>query len=176
MAQLTQQEFSRAIGLLAADLGLQRLRDRFVRLNGLVTRRRVASADQLADQLFTLTARLRRQIPATIAFHTIWSQQITEKVGEEGEKELEKIAERINGCLGEREEIVDEKKAELDAALSEYMQRLAGAIGVERARLDMLLKAVPAVGERVRAMLSPSVTAADPAAGAPPPPEAAPGE
>jgi hypothetical protein len=160
MAQLTQHEFSQAVALLADELGLQRLRDRFVRLNGLVTRRRVASAQQLADQLYMLTAGLRRQVPATIAFHTIWTQQINEKVGEEGEKELEKIAERINGCLGAREQIVTEKESELDAALGEYMQRLSAVVGAERTRLDMLLKAVPAVGARLRTMPPPAAPAA----------------
>lgn len=159
MAQLTQQEFSQAVALLAEELGLQRLRDRFVRLNGLVTRRRLASPQQLAGQLYILTAGLRRQVPATIAFHTIWTGQISEKVGEEGEKELEKIAEKINGCLGERDQIIPEKEAELDAALGEYMQRLSAVVGPERTRLDMLLKAVPAVADRLRA--TPPATAWD---------------
>jgi hypothetical protein len=152
MAHLTQEEFTRAVSLLADDLGLQRLRDRFVRFNALVTRRRAVSAQHLADQLYLLTGGLRRQVPATVAFHTIWTQHVNEKLGEEGEKELETIAEKVNGCLGEHDKIVEEKEAELDAALSEYMQRLATVIGNERARIDMLLKAVPAVGTKLRAL------------------------
>lgn len=150
MAHLSQLEFAQAIAFLAEDLGLQRLRDRFVRLNALVTRRRVASAQSLADQLYLLTAGLRRQVPATVAFHTIWTQQVTDKLGEEGEKAIEGLAERINQCLGERDQIRSDKEAELDECLREYERRLADAIGIERARLDMLIKAVPAVGARLR--------------------------
>ena len=152
MAFLTQQEFAQAVALMAEDLGLQRLRDRFVRQNALVMRRRAASAQSLADQLYLLTAGLRRQVPATVAFHTIWTQQVTEKLGEEGEKELEALAERINGCLGPHDHVVPEKEAELDEALADYRRKLAGVIGSERARLDMILKAVPSVGVKVRAM------------------------
>ena len=152
MAYLTQEEFTRAMTLLADDLGLQRLRDRFVKFNALVTRRRASSPQQLADQLYLLSGALRRQVPATIAFHTIWTQQVNEKLGEEGEKELEAIAEKVNACLGEDDKIVAEKEADLDGALAEYLQRLAGVIGTERARIDMLLKAVPDVCTKLRAM------------------------
>lgn len=148
--------------LLADDLGLQRLRDRFVRFNALVTRRRATSAQQLADQLYMLTGALRRQVPATIAFHTIWSQQVNEKLGEDGEKELETIAEKVNACLGDDEKIVPEKETEIDAALAEYMERLAGVIGADRARIDMLLKAVPDVCTKLRAMPAPEPAKPEP--------------
>jgi hypothetical protein len=82
----------------------------------------------------------------------LWAEGVNQKVGEEEEKELEKLAEKINACLGEREEIVAEKDAELGDALVEYQNRLAGKIGAERARIDMLLKAVPAVATKLRAM------------------------
>jgi hypothetical protein len=152
MAQLTQQEFSQAVALLADDLGLQRLRDRLVRMNALVTRRRVASAQHLADQLYLLTGGLRRAVPATMAVHSIWTTQVNEKLGDEREKALEAAAERINKCLDEHEHIRSEHEPELDAALTDYWRQLASAIGSERARLDMLLKAVPAVGTKVRAL------------------------
>ena len=152
MANLTPDEFSQAIGFLAEDIGLQRLRDRFVRLNALVTRRRASSAEALANQLYMLTGALRRQVPATVAFHSIWAEQVNEKLGEEGEKELEQLAEKVNGCLGERDKLAEGKEAELETALLEYEQRLAGTIGAGRARLDMLLKAVPDVAAKLRAM------------------------
>lgn len=151
MAHLTQKEFERAITLLADEMGLQRLRDRFVRLNALVTRRRVASAQLLADQLYLLSAGLRRQVPATLAFFEVWNRSLNDKLGEEGEKNLEKLAEAINACLGERDTIIAEKAAELDTALTEYEGALSAAVGPEAARLDMLLKAVPAVAEKLRA-------------------------
>lgn len=150
MANLNQREFTRAVELLAEDLGLQRLRDRLVHRNALVTRRRVNSAQQLADQLYLLTGGLRRQVPATVALHGIWSEQMQAKLGEEGEKPLEELADKINACLGERDRIVEGKESELEDLLRQYEERLARAVGSERARIDMLLKAVPDVAERLR--------------------------
>ncbi|MFI5396576.1 MAG: hypothetical protein ACHQ9S_13665 [Candidatus Binatia bacterium] len=161
MAQLTQVEFQQAIAMLANEMGLQRLRDRFVRLNALVTRRKVASPQALADQLFLLSAGLRRQVPATYAFHVVWSEQLNTKVGEEGEKNLEKIAEGVNACLGKDEEILPEKATDLDAALAEYERALSTAVGQEMARMEMLLKAVPAVAAKLRAAPSPKPTLED---------------
>src|SRR5262249_58209952 len=120
MAHLTQTEFQRAMALLANETGLQRLRDRFVKLNALVTRRKVASAESLAEQLYLLSAGLRRQVPATYAFHAVWTDHLNEKLGEEGQKTIEKLAEGVNACLGKDDAILAEKAADLDAALGEY--------------------------------------------------------
>lgn len=150
MAYLTPEEFNRVITLLAEDLGLQRLRDRFVRYNALVTRKKVASPDKLADQLYMLTGGLRRQVAATVAVHSIWTEQINAKLGEEGEKELEELANAVNQCLGERDTIIADKQGELDEALKRYEERLVAAVGPDRARLDMILKAVPDVAVKLR--------------------------
>ncbi len=152
MAYLTQAEFHQAIALMAQETGLQRLRDKFVRLNALVTRRKVASADALADQLYMLTGNLRRQVPATFAFHHLWGEGLQTKLGEDGEKNLEKLAEAINACLDEHDEIVPEKAADLDAALAVYEQALTAAVGPQVARLDMILKAVQAIADKLRVM------------------------
>jgi hypothetical protein len=151
MAHLTQTEFQRAISLLAAESGVQRLRDRLVKLNALVTRRKVSSPEQLADQLYMLSAGLRRQVPATYGFYAVWNESLHAKLGEDGEKQLEKLAEAVNACLGDHDAIVPEKTAELDAALAEYERALSAAAGPEMARMDMLLKAVPAIAEKLRA-------------------------
>jgi len=150
MATLTAAEFSRAVTLLSEQLGLQRLRDRLVRLNGLVTRRGVPSAAALADQLYTLTGGLRRQVPATFALQAIWGETLNPKLGEDGEKKFEQLAEAINACLDDREQIISEKASDLDTALAAYEQALAEVVGAEAARLDMLLKAVPAVASKLR--------------------------
>jgi hypothetical protein len=150
MAHPTQAEFQRAIALLAKELGLQRLRDRFVQLNALVTRRKVSTPESLADQLYMLSAGLRRQVPATYAFHHVWAEYLSAKIGEDGEKTLEKLAEAVNACLGEKDSIIAEKAAELDAALTEYERTLSHAVGPELARMDMLLKAVPVIAEKLR--------------------------
>jgi hypothetical protein len=165
MANLTPDEFAQVVRGLADDLGLQRLRDKLVRLNALVTRRRVASAEALADQLYMLTGGLRRQVAATIALQSLWAEQMNQALGEEGEKALEGLAEQINGCLGEHDRVAPEKEAELDGLLHQYEQRLAEKVGGERARIDMLLKAVPDVAARLRAMPSPTSVAAEPSAG-----------
>lgn len=151
MASLTQAEFVDLVRCLADDLGVQRLRDKMVAMRGLVTRRGAANAGVLAAQLWQLTGGLRRQVAASIALQSLWAEQLGGKVGEDGEKALEAVADRINACLGENDGIVEGKESELDALLGEYQAKLAEAVGAERARLDMLLKAVPAVAERLRA-------------------------
>jgi len=156
MAYLTQMEFQRAIELLSTEMGLQSLRDRFVHFNALVTRRKVASAESLANQLYMLTSGLRRQVPATYAFHAVWSERVNAKLGEDGEKTLEKMAEAVNACLGEHDQVLPEKAAELDTALAEYERTLGAAVGVETARMDMLMKAVPAVATKLRAASPPA--------------------
>ncbi len=166
MAQLTQVEFQQAVTLLANEMGLQRLRDRLVRLNAFVTRRKVASAQALADQLYLLSAGLRRQVPATYAFHALWGESLKTKLGDEGEKGLEKLAESVNACLSPEDEILPDKATELDAALAEYERALSNAVGHEMARMDMLLKAVPAVAAKLRATPQPKAEGSAPAEGA----------
>jgi hypothetical protein len=151
MANLTQTEFHRAIELLADVLGLQRLRDRFVRYNALVTRRKVASAATLADQIYMLSGGLRRQVPATYAFHAVWSEHLNSKLGEDGEKDLEKLAETVNACLRADDTVDPDKAAALDAALATYEQALSAAVGPQVARVDMVMKAVPDIAEKLRA-------------------------
>jgi len=163
MALLTQREFQRAIAVLAEQKGLQRLRDRFVQLNALVTRRKVASPESLADQLYMLSSGLRRQVPATYAFHAVWTEEMNTKLGEDGEKKLEAVAQQVNACLSDADEILPDKVSDLDTALAEYQGILSAVAGPEMARLDMLLKAVPVVAEKIRAGL------ATPSAPQPPP-------
>ena len=103
MATLTADEFAQTVRCLADDIGLQRLRDKLVRLNALVARGRAASADALANQLYMLTGGLRRQVPATIAVQGLWSEQMSQRLGEDGEKALEALlTEAQSGAKGER--------------------------------------------------------------------------
>lgn len=151
MAMLTQAEFGDLVRCLADELGVQRLRDKLVAMRGLVTRRGAANAEALAGQLWQLTGGLRRQVPASLALQGLWAEQLGGKLGEDGEKALEAVAERINACLGDGDAIVAGREAELDTLLGEYQTKLAEVVGADRARLDMLLKAVPAVADRLRA-------------------------
>ncbi len=152
MAHPTGQELREAMTVVADRMGFGKLYERLLRLNAFVSRRRPASADVLADRLYNLTGGLRRQVPATIAFHTVWAECIGQAIGEENEKALEAIADRINATLTADEQAIQpDKKAELDAALGDYEQILTGAIGPRAARLDMVMKAVEPVAEAVRA-------------------------
>jgi hypothetical protein len=152
MANPTGSELRQAIALLSERLGYAKLHERLVRLNAFVSRRKPPTSEALADRLYALTAGLRRQVPATLAFHTVWSETFTGTLGEDNDKKLEALADRINATLSADERAVrDGEDAALDGALAEYEEILAGAVGASVARLDMLLKAVPPVAERLRA-------------------------
>ncbi len=162
MANLKAEEFSKIIEFLAEDHGLQAFRDKLVRLNALVTRRRAGKVANLANQLYTLTGGLRRDVPATIAIHTLWGEKVNEGLDEKLEKGLEKTAEQINECLGDRDRIIEEKSEEIAGYIRQYELLLASGIGPDRARIDMVMKAVPDVADKLREM--DPVTAADAAA------------
>ena len=150
MAQLTAAEFGDAVSALAAHFGIERLRDRLARLNAFTSRRGLATASAIADRLHLLTGGLRRQAPATYAFSALWHEMVMSRLGEDGEKRLETLADQVNACLTPDEAVVPGKEEALDQALAAYAEALSGATGPEVARLDMLLKAVPAVAERLR--------------------------
>jgi hypothetical protein len=119
-------------------------------LNGFVTRRSVTSPATLADQLYLLSSGLRKQSPATFAFHGVWSEVLTDKVGKEGEEKLEELAKAVNECLSDKDEIIDEKRADLQKALGIYAAALQEKVGEGFAYLDMVLKAVPDVARILR--------------------------
>lgn len=160
MSQLTQAEFNDAIAALAEHHGVERLRDHLARMNAFTSRRGLNSAAAIADRLHLLTGGLRRQVPATYAFSSLWGDMIASRVGEDGEKRLEALADEVNACLAPDDSVVAGKEDALDQALVRYRQVLEELAGTAVARLDMLLKAVPAVAERMRV----------PEAASPPPP------
>ena len=150
MAHLTPAEFTEAVGALATHFGVDGLRERLARMNAFTSRRGLNTPSAIADRLHLLTGGLRRQVAATYAFSTLWNEMVGAGLGEDGEKRLETLAEGVNACLDEREGIVSGKEDELDRALAAYRDALASAAGPDVARLDMLLKAVPAVADRMR--------------------------
>jgi hypothetical protein len=162
MAFLTAEEFAAAVGVLAEHHGVERLRERLARLNAFTSRRGLNSATAIADRLFALSGGLRRQVGATFAFTSLWQELVAARLGEEGEKRLETLADEVNACLAPDETIVSGKEAALDRALAAYREALTEVTGPAVARLDMLMKAVPAVAEHLRAT---------PAAPVPVPPE-----
>jgi hypothetical protein len=133
-------------------MGYGKLYERLVQLNAFVSRKRPATPAILADRLYNLSGGLRRQVPATIAFHTVWAEVISRSIGEEHDKTLEGIADRINATLTPDEQgIQPDKTGELTTALGEYEQVLVGLVGPKAARLDMIMKAVTPVAEVLRA-------------------------
>jgi hypothetical protein len=150
MAQITQAEFTEAVAALADHFGIERLRDQLARMNAFTSRRGLNSATAIAERLHLLTGCLRRQVPGTYAFSSLWGDMIAKRVGEDGEKRLEKLADEVNACLAPDDSIAAGKESALDEALGRYRQVMEELTGTVVARLDMLLKAVPAVAERVR--------------------------
>jgi len=150
MANLTLAEFTEAVAVLAEHHGVEQLRERLARMNAFTSRRGLNNASALAERLHLLTGGLRRQVPATYAFSSLWNEMVGSRLGEDGEKQLEELAEHVNACLDSHDAIVEGRESDLDKALASYRERLAAATGPRVAALDMLLKAVPAVAARLR--------------------------
>jgi hypothetical protein len=155
MANLTATEFGEAVEALVEHHGLERLRDRLTKMNAFTSRRGLNSAGAIADRLYLLSVGLRRPVPATYAFSTLWNEMLGTRLGEDGEQKLEALADQVNACLDAGEAVIAEKEEALDAALAAYRAALAEATGAQVARLDMLMKAVPAVAERLRRPAAP---------------------
>jgi hypothetical protein len=151
MANLTEAEFSQAVQAMVEHYGLERLRDRFANMGAFTNRRGLNTPAALADRLYRLSGGLRRQAVPSFAFSSLWGEMLQAKLGEDGEKRLEELADKVNECLTKDERVVAGKEDELERALGDYREALSSVAGVEVARADMLLKAVPVVAERLRA-------------------------
>jgi hypothetical protein len=161
MAQLTPSEFAAAVAALAAHHGVEQLRERLARMNAFTSRRGLNTSAAIAERLHLLTGGLRRQVPATYAFSSLWNEMVGGRLGDESEKTLEKLADGVNACLTPEEAVAAGKEGDLDEALGAYRAAIEPALGPEVARLDMLLKAVPAVAERLRVGSGPSAPTSD---------------
>lgn len=150
MAQITRPEFDRAVGALVGHFGLDRTRDKLARLGAFRARRGLGSQDALTDRLYRLTGGLRISSPATYAFSALWAELLSERLGEEAAERVDGLADQVNACLGDGDRVIAGKEEELDRALAAYRGALAEKAGDEVADLDMLLKAVPDVAERLR--------------------------
>jgi hypothetical protein len=154
MAKLTETEFAEAVQVLVDHYGLERLRDRLAGMHAITSRRGLNSPAALADRMYRLSGGLRRQALPSFAFTTLWGEMLQAKLGEDGEKRLEELAEKVNACLTSDEHVVEGKDEDLERALTEYRDALTSAAGAGVARSDMLLKSVPVVAERLRAAAS----------------------
>jgi hypothetical protein len=152
MANLTESEFSQAVQVLVDHFGLERLRDRFASMRAFTNRRGLNTPAALADRLYRLSGGLRRQAVPSFAFSSLWGEMLEGKLGKDGEKRLEELADKVNACLTRDEQVVEGKDDDLERALAEYREALSAVAGAQVARADMLLKAVPVVAERLRAV------------------------
>jgi hypothetical protein len=152
MARLTTTEFNDAVAALAEHYGVERLRDKLATIGAFQSRKGLTTAAAIADRLHRLSGGLRLPVAATYAFSHVWGQMLSDKLGgEENEKAIEGLAEKVNACLDEKERVVPGKESDLDAALTTYREAVAKSLGPRVAHCDMLLKSVPAVADRVRA-------------------------
>lgn len=150
MAQLTPKEFDDLITRLAEHFSLARFHERLLKANALVSRKRPPTAQALATQLYQLSAGLRRDHPARYVVEILWQDMLSGRVTDEHSKTLEILAERINGCLTERLEVIPAKGTELLAALGAYHQAVAALTSDEVAYLEMLLRASSSVAQFLR--------------------------
>jgi hypothetical protein len=117
MARLTTPEFNDAVTALAEHYGVERLRDKLATIGAFQSRKGLTSASAIADRLHRLSGGLRLPVAATYAFSHVWGQMLSDKLGgEENEKTIEGLAEKVNACLDEKENIVP-GGIDLDAAL-----------------------------------------------------------
>jgi hypothetical protein len=153
MAALTPAEFTDAVAALAEHYGVERLRDKLAAVGAFRSRKGLTSAGALAERLYHLSGGLRLPVAATYAFSHLWGEMLAARLGGgEGEKTIESLADQVNACLDPAEQVVAGKEGELDRALAAYRDAIAKATTARVAHYDMLLKAVPAVADRVRAM------------------------
>ena len=150
MAQLTIQEFTKVITILADHMGMPQFHNKLLKANALVSRKRPSKVETLATQLYQLSAGLRRDHAARYAVELLWQEMVSSHVTDEHAKTVDALAERINENLSDRLEIVQDKTEELLSALGAYYQRLAALASGDVAYLEMLMRATTDVAHFVR--------------------------
>ena len=150
MAQLTVKEFDDLIGNLVTHLGLNQFYEKLLRANALVSRKRPASVQALATQLYQLSAGLRREHPSRYALEVLWQDMLSKSVSEEQNKTIEELIEKVNTCLTDRLEIIPEKTDDLVTALGDYHRGLASLTNDEVAYMELLLRATGDVARFLR--------------------------
>jgi hypothetical protein len=151
MAQLSTKEFEELIQTLVNHLHFDRLHDKLLKANALVSRKRPANVQALAAQLYRLSAGLQRQHAARYAVEVLWQEMLSSQVTEEHTKTLETLADRVNTCLTTKLEVIPEKSADLISALGAYYQAVAALTNDEIAYLEVLLRASTDVAHFLRA-------------------------
>ncbi len=150
MAHVTSREFDTLIRLLIEHYGLSVLHDRLLQANALASRKRPARWQPLANQLYQLSAGLRREHPARYALEMLWQELISGTTEGVEQETFDTLATGINACLTEKFEVVPEKQTGLIAALGAYHHALASVSSADIAAIEILLRASKDVARFLR--------------------------
>ena len=150
MAHVTSREFDTLIQLLTEQYGLSALHARLLKANALVSHKRPPRWQPLANQLYQLSAGLRRDHPARYALEMLWQELISGKTEGVEQETFDALAERINACLTEKFEVIPDRQADLIAALGAYHHTLAGVSSADIAYIEILLRASKDVARFLR--------------------------
>lgn len=151
MANLSLDEFERCLAQLADGGSPDRLRERLARLNAFHSRRGLNSLRAISERLYTLSSGLRRDVPASRAFHALWAEHVGTKLSRKTGEKLDQLADKVNENLHDDGTVKEGHEEKLAAAVNEYEELLARKVGGETARLDTLQKAVRVVAAMLRA-------------------------
>ena len=150
MAHVTSREFDTIIRLLTEHYGLNVLHERLLKANALVSRKRPPRWQPLANQLYQLSAGLRREHPARYAIELLWQDLIASHTEDEQQEAFDALAERINECLTGKFEIILDKQSDLTSALGAYQQALTAISSEDAAYIEILLRASNSVAQFLR--------------------------
>lgn len=150
MAHVTSREFDTLIQLLTEQHGLSALHARLLKANALVSHKRPPRWQPLANQLYQLSAGLRRDHPARYALEMLWQELISEITEDLQQETFDALAERINACLTEKFEVIPDRQTDLIAALGAYHHTLASVASADIAYIEILLRASKDVAQFLR--------------------------
>ena len=150
MAHVTSHEFDTLIQLLTEQYGLSALHTRLLKANALVSHKRPARWQPLANQLYQLSAGLRREHPARYAIEVLWQELISEITEDLQQGTFDALAERINACLTEKFEVIPDRQTDLISALGAYHHTLASVSSADVAYIEILLRASKDVAQFLR--------------------------
>ena len=150
MAHVTSREFDTLIQLLTEQYGLSALHARLLKANALVSHKRPPRWRPLANQLYQLSAGLRREHPARYALEMLWQELVSETTEGVEQETFDALAERINECLTEKFEVIPDRQTDLIAALGAYHHTLASVSSADVAYIEILLRASKDVARFLR--------------------------
>ena len=150
MAHVTSPEFDTIIRLLTEQYSLNVLHERLLKANALVSHKRPPRWQPLANQLYQLSAGLRRDHPARYAIELLWQEMISSTTAEDQQDAFDALAERINECLTEKFAVIPDRQTDLIAALGAYHHALASVSGADVAYIEILLRASKDVAQFLR--------------------------